>query len=181
MAADSKNFFAFFNIPVAFTIDEKLLKEKYYENTRRFHPDQYGLEEEEKQAEMLELTSLNNAAYKTLKNFERRVQYILNLYGLVNEGEKNTLQPDFLMEMMDINEAIMELKFDADAEKLKQTQEQVQQWDDEINTKLQQLGHTYDTASEADKPTLLQQIKDFYYKRKYILRLKESFSTFAAL
>lgn len=175
------NYFAFFNLPVAFTIDEKLLKEKYYENTRNFHPDQYGQDSEEKQAEMLEFTSLNNAAYKTLKNFNRRVHYILDMHGLVTEGDKHTLPPDFLMEMMEVNEVLMEMEFEPDVEKLKATQTQITEWENDINTQMQQLGTTYDAANDADKPALLLQIKEVYHKSKYILRLKESFSTFAAL
>jgi molecular chaperone HscB len=178
---DKSNYFTFFNIPEAFIIDEKLLKDTYYQNTRQYHPDHFGQEDEAKQAKMLELSTLNNNAYKTLKDFNRRVHYLLDMHGLVTEGDKHTLAPDFLMEMMEVNEALMELEFDPNPEVLKQTQTQVNNWETEINTDLIQLGKAYDAADSATKPALLLQIKEIYHKSKYILRLKNSLSTFATL
>lgn len=179
---DTNNYFSFFNLPEQFGLDEKQLKEKYYENSRKYHPDHFGQEEESKQAEMLELTTLNNNAYKTLKSFAKRVHYILDMHGLVTEGDKHTLSPDFLGEMMDVNELLMELEFDPDAEKLQQAEQQVDDWKTQLNSELQSLGNLYDNSnSEAEKQDLLQQIKEVYHKSKYILRLKESLSKFAAL
>jgi molecular chaperone HscB len=181
LLADNSNYFEFFNIPAAFIIDEKLLKDTYYQNTRQYHPDHFGQENEATQAEMLELSTLNNNAYKTLKDFNRRVHYLLDMHGLVTEGDKHTLPPDFLMEMMDVNEALMELEFEPNPEKLQQTQTQVNGWEAEINADLQKLGTAYDAANEQDKPALLLAIKEVYHKSKYILRLKNSLSTFATL
>lgn len=179
---DTDNYFSFFNLPITFGLDEKLLKEKYYENTRKYHPDQFGQENESKQAEMLELTSLNNSAYKTLKKFDKRVHYILDLNGMVTEGDKHTLPPAFLGEMMDINEALMELEFEPDTEKLKQTEQEVSERKNQITVQLRELGSKYDSStSEDEKKELLSHIKEAYHKSKYILRLKESLHKFAAL
>ena len=176
------NYFEFFGLDIAFAIDEKLLKERYYENTRKYHPDHFGQEAESKQAEMLQLTTLNNNAYKTLKKFEKRVHYILDLYGLVTEGDKHTLSPAFLGEMMDVNEALMELEFEPNAEMLQQTEKEVLTWEEQINAELISLGNNFDASkNEEEKTALLQQIKEAYHKSKYILRLKETLHKFAAL
>lgn len=176
------NYFEFFNLEIAFTIDEKLLKEKYYENTRKYHPDHFGQEDESKQAEMLELTTLNNNAYKTLKKFDKRVHYILDLNGLVTEGDKHNLPPEFLGEMMEVNEALMELEFEPDTEKLKQTEGEVTERENEVKQQIAGLGNKYDDSNnEEEKKQLLQQIKEAYHKSKYILRLKESLHKFATL
>lgn len=177
----NENYFSFFGFPVAFGIDEKLLKTQYYENTRRYHPDHFGQENEAKQAEVLQLSTRNNAAYNTLKDFNRRVHYILDLNGLVTEGDKHPLPPEFLAEMMEVNEALMELEFDPNAEKLADLKVQVTTWESKINTQLQQTTTAYDAADEGQKPLILLQVKEHYHKSKYILRLKESLSTFAAL
>lgn len=177
----SENYFSFFGFPVAFNIDEKLLKTQYYENTRRYHPDHFGQEDETKQAEVLELSTRNNAAYNTLKTFNSRVYYILDLHGLVTEGDKHPLPPGFLAEMMDINEALMELEFDPDAAKLAALKGQVAEMENEITTQLKATTTKFDTANDAQKPEILQQVKEHYHKSKYILRIKESLSTFAAL
>lgn len=176
------NYFSFFGLPIAFGLDTKLLKEKYYENTRKYHPDHFGQENESKQAEMLELTTQNNNAYKTLKKFSTRTHYILNLYGLVTEGDKHGLPPAFLGEMMDINEALMELEFEPDTTKIRQTEKEVEILEEQITQQLTSLGNSFDTTdSEKEKTALLQHIKEAYHKSKYILRLKETLHKFAAL
>jgi len=176
------NFFSFFGLPIAFGLETKLLKEKYYKNTKNYHPDYFGQENESKQAEMLALTTQNNNAYKTLKKLNSRIHYILQLYGLVNEGEKNTLSSTFLSEMMEINEVLMELEFTPDDGKLKQTESDVLGLEKQINEQLISLGNSFDnTANEEEKTVILQQIKSAYYKSKYILRLKETLHKFAAL
>lgn len=176
------NYFEFFGLDIAFNIDEKLLKEKYYENTRKYHPDHFGQEAESKQAEMLELTTLNNNAYKTLKKFQKRVHYILDINNLVTEGDKHSLSPAFLGEMMDVNEALMELEFEPDADKLKSTEKEVLAWEEQINHELSSLGASFDKAtSKEEQNKLLLEIKEAYHKSKYILRLKETLHKFATL
>lgn len=176
------NYFDFFGLDIAFTIDEKLLKERYYENTRKYHPDHFGQASNAEQAEMLELTTINNNAYKTLKKFQKRVHYILDINSLVTEGDKHSLSPAFLGEMMDVNEALMELEFEPDTSKLKETEKEVLAWEEQINKELYQLGNSFDIAETTEaKDILLKQIKEAYHKSKYILRLKESLHKFAAL
>lgn len=182
MALEQNNFFVFFGLEVAFAIDEKLLKERYYENTRKYHPDHFGQADATQQAEALELTTLNNNAYKTLKKFDKRVHYILDMNDLVTEGEKHTLSPAFLGEMMEVNEALMELEFEPDTEKLKATKNEVLVWEAQIKEELKNLGDSFDaSASEEEKSKILQQVKEAYHKSKYILRLKETLHKFAAL
>ena len=64
--------------------------------------------------EILELSTLNNEAYKTLSDFDKRMKYILEIKAVLDEEGKNQIPQDFLMEMMDINEQLMELEFDFD-------------------------------------------------------------------
>merc|ERR1712127_1087704 len=64
--------------------------------------------------EVLELSTLNNNAFKTLSNFDKRMKYILELKEVLGEEGKNKIPQEFLMEMMEINENLMELEFDFD-------------------------------------------------------------------
>ena len=95
------NYFELYDIPVSFKVDKKALKKKFYELSRKFHPDFYTLEGEAKQAEILELSSLNNEAYKVLKDFNKRMKYVLDLKKIIAEEGKNKIPQAFLMEMMD--------------------------------------------------------------------------------
>src|SRR5438128_1152505 len=103
------NFFEFYNIPESFHIDEAKLKKQFYDLSKQYHPDFYANESEERQQEILELSTINNTAYKTLADPNKRLAYILKQHDLLNEGAKPQLPGDFLMEMMDINERLMEV------------------------------------------------------------------------
>src|ERR1700761_5230210 len=103
------NYFEFYGLHESFTLDDSLLKKKFYQLSKEYHPDFYANEDETKQQEILELSTLNNKAYQTLSDPAKRLEYILRLHNLVSEGAKPQLPSDFLMEMMDINERLMEV------------------------------------------------------------------------
>src|ERR1700760_6148 len=104
------NYFEFYDIPESFAVDVPALKKKFYELSKRYHPDFYANEDEAKQQEILELSTLNNKAYQTLSDPGKRLEYILQLHDLVSDGAKPQLPADFLMEMMDINERLMDVE-----------------------------------------------------------------------
>ena len=79
------NYFEFYNIPVSFKVDNAALKAIFYSNSKKYHPDFFTLENDEKQAEILELSTLNNEAYKTLKDFDKRMKYILDQKGIMDK------------------------------------------------------------------------------------------------
>ncbi|HSI91567.1 MAG TPA: iron-sulfur cluster co-chaperone HscB C-terminal domain-containing protein, partial [Adhaeribacter sp.] len=112
------NYFEFYGIPESFFPDEKAVKAKFYELSRKYHPDFHSGAEAGKQREILELSTLNTNAYKTLSSYEPRLDYILRSHGLLEDGGKNELPPVFLMDMMELNERLMDLEFDFDAESL---------------------------------------------------------------
>ena len=47
-----------------------------------------------------------------MRDPDLRMRYILELEGSLGEEGQNQIPQDFLMEMMEINEALMELEFD---------------------------------------------------------------------
>lgn len=172
-------YFELYDFPISFLIDEKATKRKFYKLSKQFHPDFYTLESEEKQAEILELSTINNDAYKTLSDFDKRMEYILKEKGVYNEEGKNKVPQDFLMEMMDINEALMELEFDFDSSTFEAAKQNINDLGETLyNDVLPVLNNYKDaTASTTD----LEQIKDFHFKRKYLLRIQNNLSKFASL
>ncbi|GAB3204293.1 molecular chaperone HscB [Pontibacter aydingkolensis] len=173
------NYFEFYNIPESFILDEKALKAKYYQLSREYHPDFYANEPQQKQDEILQLSTQNTNAYRTLSNPDLRMQYILKEHGLLEEG-KNELPSDFLMEMMELNEELMELEFDFDAAKLHEIGEKssglMATMDNDILPMLQR----YPELHGLTKEEALQEIKTYYLKKKYLLRIQETLSKFAA-
>ncbi|MEN0006096.1 MAG: Fe-S protein assembly co-chaperone HscB [Bacteroidota bacterium] len=172
------DYFAFYEIPVSFKVDEGALKRIFYANSKKYHPDFYTLESEAKQAEILELSTLNNKAYQTLSDFDRRMKYVLDLKGVLGEEGKNTIPQDFLMEMMEVNEELMELEFDFDASKLAQVKTAITEKEASLYTAIASVVENYNATTSDDSE--LQAIKDYYLKKRYLLRIQENLSKFAA-
>jgi molecular chaperone HscB len=171
------NFFEFYDIPESFHPDSALLKKKFYELSKQYHPDFFANEADEKQQEILELSTINNKAYQTLSDPAKRLEYILRQHELLVDGAKPALPSDFLMEMMDINERLMEVD---DADQLGTIRAEVLAVDDDINQQLHKLTVGYHTLNDTAKDERLREILDLYYRQKYLLRIKESLNTFAA-
>lgn len=171
------NYFEFYDIPESFEPDAALLKKKFYTLSKQYHPDFYANEDEAKQQEILEISTINNKAYQTLTDPAKRLEYILKQHNLVNEGAKPQLQGDFLMEMMDLNERLMEAD---DAEQLASIRAQALAVEDDLSNQLKRLTIDYETLNDTAKEDRLNHIADIYYRQKYLLRIKESLNTFAS-
>ncbi len=167
------NYFEFYGLEEKFFIDEDALKKKFYEFSKKYHPDFHALKSEEEQNELLELSSINNQAYKALQNFNSRLEQILFNKGILITDEKYALAPDFLMEMMEINEAIMDLSLEPDTTSATKLKTQVEVMNADINESLHLAAKSYDEASE-NQDAILLKIKDFYYRRKYLMRIQDS-------
>jgi molecular chaperone HscB len=168
------NYFELYELPISFNPDQQLIKQKFYELSKKYHPDFYINESEEKQEAVLELSTLNNKAFQVLKNKQLRLHYVLTLLGQLIEGENYQLPQDFLMEMMEVNEALMELTFDKDAAKLDTLKNEVSAIENNLNSELELLTNQFDAALIDTRANFLPPIKDLYYRNKYLLRLKES-------
>jgi len=173
------NYFELYGIEESFNLDESLVKRKFYELSKLYHPDFYINESEEKQHEILELSTLNNKAYQILSEPRKLTEYVLKLHGFAEEGEKHQLPPDFLMAMMDVNEALMELEMEPDPGKLAQIRDEVEEKMNKLKNESAVLTKAFDSTA-SDKEGILKQILDLWYRQKYLLRIKDSLAKFAA-
>lgn len=172
-------YFEFYDIPVSFQVDEPALRRIFYQNSKKYHPDFHTLAGEKQQADMLELSTLNNEAYQTLSDPDRRMRYILGIKGLLTAGEedKHTVPRDFLMEMMDINESLMELEFDFDPERYAAALGAAEALENDLYEGIRPILESYPNSPnpEAD----LRAVLEYFLKKRYLLRIRENLSTFA--
>jgi len=173
------NYFEFYGIPLSFQVDKTALKRQFYQLSRKYHPDFYTQESPEKQAEILELSTLNNKAYKTLSNFDLRMNYLLKLKNQLEEEGQNKLPQNFLMEMMDINERLMELEFDFDKENYLKVLQEIQLQEEQLLSPIQIYIDKY--PSPEKEPEALEKIKEYYLKKRYLLRIRKNLDKFASL
>lgn len=170
------SYFELYNLPVGFHPDQNLVKQKFYELSKKYHPDFYINQSEEKQQEVLELSTLNNKAFQVLKDPQKLLQYVLTLKNELVEGENYTLPQSFLMEMMDVNETLMDLEFDPNPEKLAQVKTEIENIAQTLAAELEALTLKFEQSPEAEQAAVLKAIKDNYYRNKYLYRIKESLS-----
>ena len=152
------NYFELFDMPVSLAIDNNILIKKYFELQKKFHPDFYTQATVEEQEEVLQKSSEINKALKIFKNKEHTIKYVLGLKGLLQEEEKYQLPPDFLMEVMDLNENLSDDSTVA-----------IHAFEKEIYVGVETIVENYnDTKISTDD---LLKIKEYYFKKKYLQRI----------
>lgn len=160
------NYFELFELPQGFFPDPAIVRKKYYELSRKFHPDFFVQQGEVAREQAEEKLKEVHAAYTVLSDAGKTMAYLLELEtGMIAE-EKYALSPDFLMEMMELNEALQEAETaEARAEVTKS-----------ILDKKRELYENIKPMLEAYQPGIISPeamlpIKEYFYRQKYIQRL----------
>jgi molecular chaperone HscB len=157
------NYFELFELMPAPRVDPSGLQSRYFELQRKYHPDHFTDATEEDQQEALQMSSVVNQAYKTLKSPELTLAYFLGTCGMMQEDEKYSLPNDFLMEMMELNE----LAEENPAQLASEAGNTIQKLETEANIILSKVGK--ETLYEQD----LVSLKEYYFKKKYLKRILE--------
>jgi molecular chaperone HscB len=168
------NIFELYNIPVSFTPDFLQVKKTFYELSKKYHPDFAGGSSEDEKKELLEKSAMINTALKIFQSKDLLIKYILQEKGLLEEEEKYNLAPNFLMEVMELNEQVMELQDTENeikkAELRNSIVQQLNTIEQTIYAPIESLLANYSETTGTEKELL--QIKDYYFKQKYIDRMK---------
>lgn len=165
------NFFELFEIPVQLQVDMAGLRKRFFELSKKHHPDYFINESDELQNDALEKSALLNKAFKTFQKKELTIKYVLQLKELLEEEEKYQLPPVFLMEMMELNEELMDQQIeetDTAAESMKKRIDQLQ---NEIYEPVKEIIENYNELLHSEKELL--QVKEYYFKKKYLDRIAQ--------
>lgn len=166
-------YFELFEMPVSLKADKAAVLKKYYLLSRQFHPDRFSLQEAEAQEKAEQMSTDINDAKNVLDDPYQRLAYILKEKQVISESEKYQLPALFLAEMMDINERLMDMEFDATAEGKQQLKLEV----DAVVTGLYQEVKVYFEMDKLDAGDHdFAKLKDYYYKLKYVNRIVEKLS-----
>src|SRR2546422_2422740 len=106
--------FEVFGLPRRLAVDTAELQRKFYELSRRYHPDFHQAAPPEEQVRALEAAAGLNAAYRTLREPITRIEYLVRLEEGRDTKEGATVKPkappELLEEMFEIQEALAEAK-----------------------------------------------------------------------
>jgi molecular chaperone HscB len=163
-------YFELFDTPISLVVDKSTLLKKYYALSKEYHPDNFSLGNESAQEHALNMSAKVNEAKKILDNSYKRLEYILRETNTIIPDEKYVLSPQFLGDMMDINEQLLELEFDKNEAAIAKIKDELVEIEASIFASVQSFfTMPLLEASTSD----YQLLKDFYYKKKYIDRVKE--------
>jgi molecular chaperone HscB len=172
--------FEVFGLPRRLAIDAAELQRKFYELSRRGHPDYHQGAPPERQAEILEASARLNAAYRALRDPIARIEYLVRLEEGRETREGATVKPkappELLQEMFEIQEALQEAQsgrpdgLDAGAlETLGAQRERLRARHEQEESRLRgPLSQAWDAAGPAERAGALTAFKESLAVRAYL-------------
>jgi molecular chaperone HscB len=111
-----QNHFELFGLPAQFDVDPDALDQAYRDVQGRVHPDKFVNATDAEKRVAMQWATRANEAYQTLKNPQKRAQYLCELNGVDLQTESNTAMPmDFLMQQMEWREELGDARAAKDA------------------------------------------------------------------
>lgn len=107
------DYFGVFGLPRKLGVDLEELQRRFYDWSRKFHPDFFQRATPEEQAISLENSALVNTAYRTLRDPIARVEYLIGLEEGAVKGIPPKAPLDLLEEMLLVQEALEAVKASA--------------------------------------------------------------------
>jgi molecular chaperone HscB len=103
--------FATLGIPREFDVDLAAVEKTHRELSRALHPDRFvGTGPSERRAALGKAVEVNEA-WRIVRDPIRRAEALLKLWGVaVGENQEPKADPEFLMEMLELREALAEAK-----------------------------------------------------------------------
>jgi molecular chaperone HscB len=148
------------------------VKKQYFQLSRKYHPDFITTGTDEEKDEALEKSSLVNKAYKIFNNQDETIQYVLQLKGLLQEEEKYALPNEFLMEIMELNEELMDAKIEGNQIIIDNSKSSIINYQLSIKREIETI-ISAETIDNIDETSFLK-VKDYYFKKKYLNRILDS-------
>jgi molecular chaperone HscB len=157
------NYFELFGYAPGPEIDRSDLARRYFELQRKYHPDMYATATEEDKEKALQLSAAANQGLAIFKDEDKTIEYFLNYSGVLESEEKFQLPPDFLLEMMELNEMAEE-----DTEAFRTA---AGRFESELLSEVRELLEK--CKQEAPDTADLHKLKLYHFKKKYLNRILE--------
>lgn len=149
----TQGYFELFELEPKFNIDLAKLESNFRKIQSDSHPDRFVTATPTEKLKSMQLATLANEGYQTLKHPANRAKYLLELQGIEAISETNTaMSMDFLMQQMEWREAIDDAKNAKDISGLDNLLKDMQQEAKVLNNELGLLideRHDYQAATEA--------------------------------
>ena len=102
MTIVNKNYFEIFSLPENFDLDLEKLTAEYKDLQSQSHPDKFSDADDATRLHALQVSSIINDAFDTLKSPLKRAAYLLTLNGInPEEHNQNHMSESLLLQQMD--------------------------------------------------------------------------------
>ena len=166
----SDDYFRFFGLNQQFNIDLSVLDQAYLAIQKEVHPDRHARGSDTEQRLAMQMATLVNTAFQTLKNPIQRGLYLCQLHGVDARLETNTAMPAaFLMKQMEWRENLEEREDDLAA--LESLAKEV---DDSKRETLAEIAQAVDGAHNYERAAEL--LRGLLFIDKFALELDDAIS-----
>lgn len=183
----STDYFSALGLPRKLAIDLQDLERRYYELSRRFHPDFFQTAPPRERLTSLENSALVNKAYRTLRDPLARAEYLVKLERGAGTEIQTEAPRALFEEILELNELLSDYKLGDSAERLALRSQLVEK-DHELRAEFEALEQhltndlfprwdaTVDSGAigEAEKHPLLSEISRIIGNRAYLRRVLTS-------
>ncbi|MBZ5610979.1 MAG: Fe-S protein assembly co-chaperone HscB [Acidobacteriia bacterium] len=152
-------------------MNTQALQQRFYELSRRLHPDRFMQRPVEERQYSLDASSILNDAYRTLKDPVKRAQYVLKQAGFdVGEQRSKDVPPELLEEVFELNMALEEMRGGDNSARpqLEQAESNFTRMMTDVDRQLESLFEKYDRSPSRDP---LSELRGVLNRRKYIQNL----------
>ncbi|XP_065092147.1 iron-sulfur cluster co-chaperone protein HscB [Ochlerotatus camptorhynchus] len=153
------DYFKLLDVSSEFNLDLTKLTSNFRRLQSVLHPDKFSQMSSVEKNNSLEWSSLVNKAYKTLNTPLQRGRYILKQNGIQIAEENTSVDSEFLMDMMDRNEAVVEASNYEDLDEIAQT----------LKVDIDEL---YKKLNESFLEKNLEEAKENLIRLKYLLNIE---------
>lgn len=176
------DYFTLFGLPRKLSLDLDELQRRFYDWSRKFHPDYFQRSTPAEQTISLENSALVNAAYRILRDPLARVEYLIGLEEGAVRGIPPKAPRDLLEEMLEVQEALEEAKASGlDAEtrrRLERQRERLSERRRAEDARLLEVGREWDALVDGSgripatrddaRRKLLERMKEILAARAYL-------------
>ena len=167
----SNDYFQFFGLEQQFNLDLSALDQAYLAIQKEVHPDRHARGSDTEKRLAMQMATLANTAFQTLKNPIQRGLYLCQLHGVDARLETNTAMPAaFLMKQMEWRESL-----DDQAEDLLALEALAEEVDRSKRDALSEIAQAVDEAKNYDRAAEL--LRGLLFIDKFALELDDTIST----
>jgi molecular chaperone HscB len=162
-----------------YDLDEAELERRYRDLQRTFHPDRHTNAPASERRLKLQKAVEVNEAYRTLRDAQRRAEALLAALsgeaGVPAAGPGEKADPELLMEMMELREALSEAKAARDAALVAKLSKRVTAEQSEVR---ERLTRAFAAVSESPSQEALVPIRALVSRLKYYQRFLDEVAVF---